>query len=575
MNIHRREFLKQTGFATTAIALAPGLLHSQPSKRVHDLDQIIQDLTEINDTFISDALSRQIHKPGDRWHGGFMDSYDMAHAHVLRTNITRLSSSFLSQASEYYRSDRLHESLHLALDCLLNVQHDDGTIDLHSTNFRSPPDTAFFVNYLSPAYAVLLKMDGVDELTEKLGLFLHRTEEGLLVGGIHTPNHRWVVCHALARLHQFFPSQQYIDRMDDWLGEGIDMDPDGQYQETSVATYTPHVNNAFQTIGHLLDRPELLDVVRKNLEMTLYYIRPHGELMSAAAGRGPRFGSYISRYYYGYKYFAIVDQNPVYAAVADFTERELIRDLALGSGGWMIPLLLEDPVFQREMTVPTGIPDDYVKRFPHSGVFRIRRGDKDLAAIENNTIFFTYMKGKAVLEAVQLHAAFYGSRGQFQAETADMQNTTITLERSVTHGYFQPFPEDKRTGDGDWSKLPRDEREMTQVQTLNYRVTITEQDGNVTMDVEIEGVDHVPVSLELSFRRGGELHGVVADPHNEHSYFMNQNMGRYKSGKDVIHFGPGKSGHKWARMRGMMPKHEGESVHLTGETPFKHTITFH
>ena len=558
----------------TAIALAPGLVHSKPSQRTLGLDQIIRKLTVINDSLIVDALARQIHNPGNRWHGGFMDSYELPNAHVLRSNFTRISSSFLSPVSTFYQSDRLHESLHLALDCLLNVQHDNGTIDLHSTNLRSPPDTAFFVNFLSPAYAVLLNMEGVNELTEKLGLFLHRTGEGLLAGGIHTPNHRWVVCNALARLNQFFPSQKYIDRMDDWLGEGIDMDPDGQYQETSVLTYTPHVNNAFQTIGHILDRPEFLDVVRKNLEMTLYYIRPHGEMMAATAGRGARTG-FISRYYYAYKYFAILDMNPVYAAVADFTERELIRELDMYDDGWMIPLLLDNPVFEQKMVAPGEIPDNYIKRFPHSGVFRIRRGYKDLAAIENNTNFFTYMKGEAVLEAVQLHAAFYGSRGQFQAEMADIQNSTITLERSITHGYFQPFPEDKRTGDGDGSKLPREKREMTQVQTLNYRVMIIEQEGNVTLDVEVEGVDHVPVSLEMSFRRGGELQGVVAEPHNEDSFFMNQEMGRYKAGKDVIHFGPGKTGHKWARMRGMMPKHEGYSVYLTGETPFKHSIAFH
>ena len=574
MDIHRRVFLKQAGLTATAATLAPGWVTSQWSNRAADRDQIVKKLTGINDSLIEDALSRQIHDPGTRWHGGFVDSFKLPNANILRHHLVRIFSSYLSPESTHYRSNRLHESLILALDCLLNVQHDDGTIDLHSTNFRSPPDTAFFVNFLSPAYAVLQDMNNAEDITEKLGTFLNRTGEGLLVGGIHTPNHRWVVCNALARLHQFFPSQKYIDRMDEWLSEGIDIDPDGQYQETSVVTYTPHVNNAFQTIGHLLDRPELLDVVRKNLEMTLYYIRPHGELMAAAAGRGPQTG-FVSRYYYGYKYFAIIDHNPVYAAVADLAEREFIRELAMISYGWIITSLLEDPVFERKMADPAEIPDDYVKRFPHSGVFRIRRGNQDLAVIENHTNFFTYMKGRAVLEAVQLHAAFYGNRGQFRAEEADIQNSTIKLQRSATHGYFQPFPEEKRTGDGDWSQLPRDKREMSQVQTLNYRITISEQDGGVTMDVEVEGVDHVPVSLELCFRHDGELSGVIDDPHNEDSFFLDKEQGQYKAGSDVIHFGPGRTEHKWARMRGMMPKHQGKSVHLTGETPFKHTISFH
>ncbi len=572
MTNQRRDFLKQTGLAATAFALAPSITFSQFSNPVLSRDQILERITKVNDRIIQDALSKQIDKPGDRWHGGFMNEFEMAHAHFLRSNFTRISNSFISPFSEYYLSDQLHESLNRALSCLLNVQHDDGTIDLYSTNFQSPPDTAFFVNFLSPAYAVLLTMAGVDDLSEKLGTFIKRAGESFLVGGIHTANHRWVMTNALVRVNQFFPSKQYIDRMDEWLSEGIDIDPDGQYQETSVATYTPHVNNAFQTIGHLLDRPELLDVVRRNLNMTLYYIRPKGELMATASNRGNRDQSFVTQYYYGYKYFSIIDQNPVFAALCDFMERELVEPLAQVGDTGNIPYLLEDPVFKQNPPSPTDFPKNFVKRFPHSGVYRIRRENRDLALIEENPTFMTYMKGEAVLQSVRLHAAFYGRRGQFQAEEFEVDGNTIHLKRSLTHGYWQPFPEDIRTGDGDWSKMPRHQREMTQQQTLNYRVSVTETNGKVSMDIEIEGTDYVPVSVELSFRPGGDLTGVEPDFHNKDCYFMKNGMAQYKVGNDVIHFGPGRTEHKWSQMRGMLPKHEGYCVYLTGETPFKHTI---
>jgi len=142
----------------------------------------------------------------------------------------------------------------------------------------------------------------------------------------------------------------------------------------------------------------------------------------------------------------------------------------------------------------------------------------------------------------------------------------------MTHGYWQPFPEELRTGDGDWSRMPRHQREMTQQQTLNYRVSVTETNGKVSMSIEVEGTDYVPVSLELSFRPGGELSGVEPDHHNKDCYFLKSGMGQYKAGNDVIHFGPGKTEHEWSQMRGMLPKHEGYCVYLTGHTPFKHTI---
>ena len=47
----------------------------------------------------------------------------------------------------------------------------------------------------------------------------------------HTANHRWVICSALARINHFFPSPKLVSRIEVWLNEGIDLDPDGQYSE--------------------------------------------------------------------------------------------------------------------------------------------------------------------------------------------------------------------------------------------------------------------------------------------------------------------------------------------------------
>jgi len=568
MNKPRRRFIKQTALAATGLSISPAVAF--PGNIKSGGKWIIQKLTELNDEKIEELLTRQIDKPGDRWDGGIINAYDIPNAHSTSGFLEILGASYASPFSTYYLSESLEKPMDSAISCLLHVQYSDGTIDLHTTNFHSTPDTAFIVNYLSPVYVILkgLERPGLEGLLDKMSRFFHHAGKCFLVGGIHTPNHRWVVCSALARLNDFFPSQEYIERMDEWLSEGIDMDPDGQYTEKSVSIYSPVCNNMFLTIGRLLNRPELHDVVRKNLEMTLYYIQPGGEVLTDASGRqdAARTG-YVNRYYYSYRYFAIKDSNPVYSAVCDLIETQM-PELIVGQ----LPELLEDPVFEKELISPSKIPDNYFKRFEHSGVFRIRRGNSDISIIEKNPTFLSFMKGKAVLQSMRLAAAFFGSKGQFISEETEFDGSRIVLSSYTKHGYFQPFPEEHRPEDGDWHKMPRGMRELSEPQIIQVKVAIRESDGKVSIELQIDGTENIPVSCEMSFRPGGELSGVTEDKHMEDAYFLGSEMGAYKHGDDIIKFGPGIVSHRWAQMRGMLDKQDGNSVYITGYTPFKHVI---
>lgn len=569
MDTQRRTFIKQSSIAASVIATFPTMAFSGAEGN-RNADDIIEKLSTINDTHIEDQLARQVHKPGDRWDGGVVDQYELPNAHSTCWFIVPVGSAYASSFSKYHADTKLAKPLERAMECLLRVQHKDGTIDLHSTNFHSTPDTAFIVNYLSPIYIVLKRMNRPDleGFLSKMERFFLNAGKCLLVGGIHTANHRWVVCSALARLNAFSPNPSYVKRIDEWLSEGIDLDPDGQYTEQSVSIYSPTCDDMFLTAGRLLSRPELLDVVRKNLEMSMYYIQPGGEVLTDASGRqdNARIG-YVNGYYYTYRYFAIVDNNPAFATVCQLIEKQMPEKITR-----FLSYLLEEKTFEKPLPSPSKIPDNYFKRFAHSGLFRIRRGKADISVIEQNPTFLSYMKGAAVLQSMRLAAAFFGSRGQFIAEKCELKGEKIILTKTHTHGYFQPYPEDKRTGDGDFELMPRYDREMSEVQTIHYQVTITESNGKVSIDIEIDGTDYVPVSLEMSFRKGGELTGVVADKAHEDLYFLEKGMGEYRNGKDTIKFGPGTASHKWAQIRGMLPKQDGNSVYLTGFTPFKHTI---
>src|SRR6185436_1563882 len=119
---------------------------------------------------------------------------------------------------------------------------------------------------------------------EILGKFLLRVGEALVTGGIHTPNHRWVICSALARINSLWAAAKYVDRIDDWLGEGIYQDSDGLFPERSP-NYARVEVNAFTTMARLLNRPALLEPVRRHLLSNLYLLQPDGELETVQSRR--------------------------------------------------------------------------------------------------------------------------------------------------------------------------------------------------------------------------------------------------------------------------------------------------
>jgi len=309
-------------------------------------------------------------------------------------------------------------------------------------------------------------------------------------------------------------------------------------------------------------------VARKNLDMTLYYIQPGGEVMSNASGRDDSNNiSDVAGYYFSYLYFSHLDKNPVYAAVSDFIENNLTHELIR-----FIPYLFENQYLLNKRVSPTKFPTSYFKRFKHSGVFRIRQSNFDVSIIENNLTFMSLIKGSAVLQSLRLGSTFFGSRGQFTAENIEVNKNQIILTKSIKHGYFQPFPEDKITGDGDYSKMPREQRKLSEPQYLNYKITITLLDKKTELALEVLGTNNVLVSLEMNFRKGGKLSGVISDQNRPDSYFLNDGLGTYSKDGSVINFGPGKIEHKWGTMRGMEEKPNGNTVYINGHTPFNHVL---
>lgn len=531
-------------------------------------------LLEINDQIIPTEIARQSMRDHAPYHGALFDADSVVSPIRTAQFLQTLMCSYVSPASSYYHSPEILRHMILGADALLNLQHDDGTIDLLTTNFHSTPDLGFTIFPVAHAYAIMQKNGNLEygEFPRLAKRYLLKAGDALSVGGIHTPNHRWVVSAALAWIHSFFPNPKYVNRVEQWLAEKIDIDPDGQYNERSTAVYTPITNRCLLDIARKLKIDSLYDVVRRNLDLTFYFVHSNGEIATESSNRQDKYlRSNMSRYYHAYNYMALHDESTRYSGMVDYIA-STVPDSHLH---YMLPIFMEDPAQLRDLPPPAPLPDRYHKYFKHSDMVRIREGEVDMSIITDNSTFFTFFKGQAALEAVRLSAAFFG-KGQFTAQTLEETDEGYVLSSTISGPYYQPLAKEKIPDDTDaWSKVPRSEREQSEVQVLNTRIYVKQAGGKATIKVSVDGPENLPVTLELALRPGGSLQHVTPKEGVEKAYLaINGQYAVYRNGGDTLKIGPGVVEHKWTQLRGALPKLEADCLYFTKYAPcaFEFTI---
>jgi hypothetical protein len=525
---------------------------------------------KIQDKQLASYQKYKVIQKENKYFGGYMDDAELPNPHSTAGFIGKSCMLWACEESVFYQQPSLVPDIELALISLLKMQHADGTIDLLSTNFHSTPDTAFVLENIIPAYHFIKESNlrTTEKILSLLKQFILNAAGALTIGGIHTPNHRWVVCASLTRINELFPNEKYIKRINQWLAEHIDLDPDGQYTEKSTNGYSPIVNRSLITMAVGLNKPALLDAVKKNLIMTFYYVHPNGEVVTEASNRQDKgtIGN-MHKYYHVYRYMALKFQDGTMASMCRLIEKTSTPEQLAG----FLDIFLEDPGLWQELPPSKPLPTNYSREFPYSGVVRIRRENWDCTLLSNNTSWLTFHKGNAVLQAVRVATSFFG-KGQFQTRAIIKNGNEWILQSDLEGPYYQPLNPEKISPDGDLEKMPRTLRKQSEIQKLSYKVTVREQQQGIEMDFDISGTEGVPVSLELIFRPGGILSGVNAIPNRKDTYLFPNQEGTYTFGNDQINFSKGLTLHKGVQLRGALPAMEAPTVFITGITPFKHQL---
>jgi hypothetical protein len=598
MSLPRRHFLAGTAAGTAAVSglLAAGAPGASAAGRT---DKPFLDL-------LTKAADQRVAEVVDGLDATLAQLNNLGQARPAARGLRLLTSVHVWADAGHHHDAALIAPMTRLADALAAAQFDDGLFDQGAVH--SPPDTAFSIVDLGLLYG-LLDDDGhpsTAKVRATLKTILRKAGAGLATGGLHTPNHRWKVCAALARINSFWPDARYTRRIDAWLAEGIDQYDAGQYSERS-ATYAPIVTNpALLTLARLTGRPKLYDTVRRNLEATLHLVEPNGDVETVHSRRqDQKTVKHLSEYWLQFRALALREKDGRFAAVAETVQRrgadQTFDETPLGD---FLAEVLDDPEVAAPLPKATAAPSEFTWHDKDSGLVRIGRGATrtslfggtdfpDVHAISSglstNPTFFKWRKGAAILDSLRLSPQFF-SLGHFRAENVERTADGWRLWADVRAGYHLPLPPQHRRPDGRypltddgrfWSAMDFPHRPK-QWRTLHTEVRAAEADGGWNLDVEV-GESEVPLAFELCFRSGGKLTGVEPVPGQKDTYQLVKGYGTYTVGDDVITFGPGNGsgprqpavvdpGERYTWMGGDLPV-SGPRVLITGRSPLAYRLT--
>jgi hypothetical protein len=591
--ISRGEFIRLSGL-TLAGALVSDVIFANDMLLNHNEGkediQLMKKLILNNDAKVKSILNGKPIDPTIR----------ISNFRAIASGVTVMTASISNPKSEYYKSGLVAEKLHQAIGILLKEQYADGTLDAGG-NRQSPPDTAFVLEYICPA-AVLLNRDkqkNLAEVRDKIKRFILNAGEAMITGGVHTPNHRWVICAALASINSLYPDERYIKRIDEWLAEGIYINEDGHYAERS-GVYSAVIDKALIIMARLLNRPQLLEIVNKNLITYFYYTEPNGDLVTVDSKRQDQFMSLkVTKFYLQYRYMAIRTRNPIFVYMVNTIENlpEFTNDMLSDS----LAFFMENEELQQPLSVNGKIDNDFEKFFAISNLARIRRGKTSLTLFggndqpvqivsgrSSNPNFLMYRKGNSILKYMRLSTSFF-RMGYFSSNGIIKEGNKYILKETKEADYYQPLAQEFRKADGDyklsesqdgrfWNKMDFDSRIKSNVKKQITTIEITENNGVLSLDFTVEGPPNVEVTIEMCFNEESTIQGDVKEEKN--NYFLKSGLGEIVLAGDVIQFGPGKCEHlnvenldseEYTYHQGTL-RTSGNHVYITGFTPFHHKM---
>lgn len=512
--------------------------------------------------------SYQIVEQGNYWRGAFElpDPSIPGMIEEIEAGLPRTVPLYCHPESNFYRDTDLLKRIEEQVDYLLRIQLSSGCISLVNCNIDSPPDTGFSVHHAAMSYHALktASFPEAQAVADKLERYLRQTVPCLLTGGIHTPNHRWVICGALALLYEIVPDERLRQRADEYLSEGLDVNDSGEWTERSNAIYNAVCCNFLFHAARVFGYDDLMGAIEENLTMMKYMLHPDGAIVTEYSSRQDR-GETIrlsDDYYIAFKIMASHTRNAEFHSMA----AEALKHSNSGVPLLYLmrfPHLIEDTITAAPLpqsyelmlneghTAPVSGVRPFVRTSMHAGspLVRYRDGDLSVTIVSGQPEFLFIQYGKARMPGLRWSFGWFGIAGAPMASLEKLGSRSYELSIEL-EGFYEGPLEGASIGRIGRSVFDyKQERTRTHISKLRLKVRIELLQDHIVVKLRTEGYENIFAQTVLSFDSNGSLEGTSLQRLSGHLYYLPSGTVTYRLGEDCIEVSGGSNQHRYAIMR--------------------------
>ena len=492
--------------------------------------------------------------------------------------LSQIATSYLIPQSRYYHVPQVRLALERAFSYLFAHQRPGGCLDLSGCNFASAPDTAFTMNAVITVWNLREKYGtpATEWLTPCLRRLIESCCEGVMNGGFHTPNHRWAISACLKHAARICGRPDFSEKADVYLGEGLDINGDGEFAERSAGNYNQVNDDQMIRLYLATGDTGYLQAAKSNLVMMLSYIDPDGSVFTNNSTRQD-YGKkvYLDSYYILFLLTGYFLKDRAFAAYSEYCYQTAVRHGRTPRALAWLALYPDLEEFGKAEKPDLSRIFSVNRLFPQSSIARYRKDNFSCTVMSGRPNFLYFQHGENTLYLVMYNNVC--EKRNFVPTCLEKTEHGFRVSSRIDSWYYLPF-QGNGPATSDWWAMDNwntREKLITDQLTITADVDFTEDGADVS--IRTEGLTSVPVRLEWGFMPGNEIRSesflLEAVPGGSMTVCAGSVQARNEAG-DVLTLSPAFARHNVQnRMGGAYPlSSEHFTLFFADYSPFERVI---